>query len=560
MKKILCLLACLFVFGVTASAATLTVDYRYSTEDNGFIVYGTSTDTMIGDEVTVEAYLTETAGGAVRLLDVQTTLTYLDDTQVKYETEAIPVDYTIPSGTISFTAYSAHTETSVQTTTPYQYYGISDAYAILKDLSQYLRQNNYDSFVSTVKNPANAAILGVDLSRIPANTSAAYAATTGYLSTMTITVPSVLSSEQDYKDTYEKLAKFRADCENMLMVSDFALCSNSTDFVNWYSTYSNKLKLSEISAQKLAYFNSKYTNAKYFEILASESMIIYDISALKTRILDVAGLTAVAQGNSSVVSDVTIAFSDRMIGKNSVDAAVHTVVCDELDGNTYSSFANFVIAYNGAIPQTPSGGNESGGSVGGGGGGGASIGMNSAPVQPVVKQVFSDMAKDHWARPAVEYLYDLGIINGRTDSEFAPDENITRAEFIKILVCVKNVNLVYEKSEFSDVAEDAWYAPYVNSAYVNNITSGYDDGTFKPNQKITREDMATMIFRMAGYQDTEETPSFNDAESISSYAKSAVAVLNKMGIVNGMDANNFAPKNSATRAQAAQIIYNYLVK
>ena len=224
MKKILCLLACLFVFGVSASAATLTVDYRYSTEDNGFIVYGTSTDTIIGDEVTVEAYLTETAGGAVRLLDVQTTLTYLDDTQVKYETEAIPVDYTIPSGTISFTAYSAHTEASVQTTTPYQYYGIGDVHAILKNLSQYLIQNNYDSFMSTVKNPANATILGIDLSRIPANTSPAYAATTGYLSTMSITVPSVLSVEQDYKDTSDALAKFRADCENLLMASDFALC------------------------------------------------------------------------------------------------------------------------------------------------------------------------------------------------------------------------------------------------------------------------------------------------------------------------------------------------
>ena len=549
----------MFVFGISASAATLTIDYRYSTEDNGFIVYGTSTDTKIGDEVTVEAYLTETGSEDKRLLDVQTTLTYKDNDQIKYETQAIPVDYTIPSGTISFTAYSAHADESVQTTTPYQYYGISDVHTILKNLSQDLKQNNYDSFVSTVKNPANAAVLGVDLSRIPANTSAAYAATTGYLSA--ITVPNELSSEdeQTYKDTSDALAKFRADCENLLMVSDFALCSNSSAFVSWYNTYSNKLKLSEISAQKLDYFNSKYTSEKYFEILKSESMIIYDISALKTRILDVAGLTAVAQGNSSVVSDVTETFGDRMTGKISVNAATHTIVCDALDGNTYSSFEKFVIAYNGAIPQPPSGGNEGGGGNGSGGGG-ASMGMGFAPVQPVVKQVFSDMAKDHWARPAVEYLYDLGIINGRTDSEFAPDENITRAEFIKILVCVKNVNLVSGPSEFSDVAEDAWYAPYVNSAYANNITSGYDDGTFKPNKKITREDMATMIFRMAGYQDTEETPSFNDANNISSYAKSAVAVLNEMGIVNGMDGNKFAPKNSATRAQAAQIIYNYLMK
>jgi 2',3'-cyclic-nucleotide 2'-phosphodiesterase/3'-nucleotidase/5'-nucleotidase len=186
--------------------------------------------------------------------------------------------------------------------------------------------------------------------------------------------------------------------------------------------------------------------------------------------------------------------------------------------------------------------------------------MGNAPVQPAKKQIFADMAENHWARTAVEYLYDLGIINGRTDSEFAPNESITRAEFIKILVCVKNVSLVYGESKFSDVADDAWYAPYVNSAYVNNITSGYDDGTFKPNQKITREDMATMIFRMAGYEEAEETPSFNDAGNISAYAKSAVAVLSQKGIVNGMDGNKFAPKNSATRAQAAQIIYNYLMK
>ena len=65
---------------------------------------------------------------------------------------------------------------------------------------------------------------------------------------------------------------------------------------------------------------------------------------------------------------------------------------------------------------------------------------------------------------------------------------------------------------------------------------------------------------MAGYEENQETPSFNDAQNISAYAKSAVAILNQKGIVNGMDGNKFAPKNSATRAEAAQIIYNYLIK
>lgn len=548
------------MLGVSASAATLTIDYEYSTEDNGFIVYGTSNDTKSGDEVTVEAYITETLSSTKSLLDTKTALTYKDsDGVMKYKTGVIPIDYTIPSGSISFTAYSAHAESSVSTTTPYQHYGISDAYGILKSLQQSLTNKNYGDFVTTATDTNNAAILGIDLSGLPASNQTAFAAVTGYLSSMTISVPAQLTAEQDYKDTNDALLKFRTDCEELMMVSDFAACADSAAFVSWYGKYSNKLKLSDNNANKAKYFTSNYNSAKYFEILKSENMIISDVANLKTRILDVAGLTAVAQGNAAAVSDVISVFSDRIIGMKSVDGTVHSVVCDALDGNTYSTFDKLVSAYNNAVP---SGGGQQGGSPspGGGGGGGGSIGMGSPVTAPVVKKVFGDMADDHWARDAVEYLYDMGIINGRTDEEFAPEENITRAEFIKILVCVKNLKLVYGKTEFFDVAEDAWYAPYINSAYQNNITSGYDDGTFKPNNNITREDMATMIFRTAGYADSGIEPSFADADEISDYAKPAVATLNQKGIINGVGENKFAPKAFATRAQAAQIIYNYLTK
>lgn len=174
---------------------------------------------------------------------------------------------------------------------------------------------------------------------------------------------------------------------------------------------------------------------------------------------------------------------------------------------------------------------------------------------------FSDLADAAWAREAVTSLYNKGIINGKTASSFAPNDDITRAEFAKIVVKafgLEDANATV--SQFSDVATSDWYYTAVASAYSKGIIKGYENGTFGVNDKITRQDMAVIIYRAAqaagkSIAAVKDGTVFDDAADIAAYASEAVSVLNKGGIINGMTATTFAPTATATRAQAAQMIY-----
>lgn len=174
---------------------------------------------------------------------------------------------------------------------------------------------------------------------------------------------------------------------------------------------------------------------------------------------------------------------------------------------------------------------------------------------------FSDLADAAWAREAITALYNKAIINGKTASSFAPNDDITRAEFAKIVVKafgLEDANATV--SQFSDVAPSDWYYTAVASAYNKGIITGYENGTFGVNDKITRQDMAVIIYRAAKATGTElaavkDATAFDDAADIAAYAAEAVTALNTAGVINGMTATTFAPTATATRAQAAQMIY-----
>ena len=167
---------------------------------------------------------------------------------------------------------------------------------------------------------------------------------------------------------------------------------------------------------------------------------------------------------------------------------------------------------------------------------------------------FTDVAADSWYAEYVTYLADKGIVNGKTETTFEPNSNITRAEFIKIIAGVAGADVSgASSSKFSDVAAGSWYAPYVAWGVENGLINGVSDTYFDPNGRITRQDMATLISRYADFAKFElpqtVTPvEFADGADIASYAKDAVAEMQKAGIINGKDANRFAPEENATRA------------
>lgn len=173
---------------------------------------------------------------------------------------------------------------------------------------------------------------------------------------------------------------------------------------------------------------------------------------------------------------------------------------------------------------------------------------------------FSDV-DTAWAIDNIEVLAARNIIKGKAAGKFDPKANITRAEVATILARVLNLDVKAATGKFSDVASGAWYAKEVEAAANAGIINGTGNGKFAPEDQITREQIATMIYRALEYKQGKITTvpaiSFTDASKISAYAKNAVAVAASKGIVKGSE-NKFNPADKATREQVAVMIYRLL--
>ncbi len=177
---------------------------------------------------------------------------------------------------------------------------------------------------------------------------------------------------------------------------------------------------------------------------------------------------------------------------------------------------------------------------------------------------FGDIADVPWAEQAINALYKAGIVNGEAEGVFAPNDNVTRAEFLAMLV--RTFNLASENNEngFSDVNEGDWYFDCVNTAVGTGIVNGISEDYFGAEENITRQDIAVMCLRLWDAIGREMTgninASFTDYDEVSDYALDAVASLAQAGIVNGNETGAFKPLDNATRAEAAVIIYRLAVK
>ena len=180
------------------------------------------------------------------------------------------------------------------------------------------------------------------------------------------------------------------------------------------------------------------------------------------------------------------------------------------------------------------------------------------------KKDFADI-KGHWAEADIMSMVEKGVINGVSDTEFAPDRTITRAEFLALIVRVLGAEQVEYTDAYTDVSASDWYSKVVQTGKNLGIIDSAmtPDGTFAPKANITREEMTSFIVRAYEYK-TKETTSetnidaFKDKGDIAPWATRYVEGAYSMGIVNGKDAETFAPKASAKRAEAATIICRLL--
>lgn len=179
------------------------------------------------------------------------------------------------------------------------------------------------------------------------------------------------------------------------------------------------------------------------------------------------------------------------------------------------------------------------------------------------KTTFNDVSANDWFASAVDYVTGKGMMNGTADNTFSPKANTTRGMVVTVLYRLENQPSTSAAS-FTDVASGAYYANAVAWANANGIVSGYGSGKFGPNDKVTREQLAAILYRYAQYKKYdvsvgEDTNilSYNDAQSISSYAIPAIQWACGAGVVTGKSGSKLDPKGNATRAEVAAMLMRF---
>lgn len=162
----------------------------------------------------------------------------------------------------------------------------------------------------------------------------------------------------------------------------------------------------------------------------------------------------------------------------------------------------------------------------------------------------------HWAEDAICFLYSQGVVEGYSDRNFIPDISITRAEFLKIsLLELGYVVYAVQEASFTDLNPGDWYYQYVTFAKSKGFAQGYSDGSFHPNDPITRAEAVILITQIAGiidYDISSTITSFYDVDSDDWFAY-AVAVATQYEIIEGYGDGSFRPNNNLTRAEASII-------
>ena len=181
-----------------------------------------------------------------------------------------------------------------------------------------------------------------------------------------------------------------------------------------------------------------------------------------------------------------------------------------------------------------------------------------------VSEIFTDVPANHWAKAAIQYVYDNGLMTGVSDTAFAPEATTTRAMIVSMLARMENVTSAADAG-FNDVAANDWYATAVNWAAASGITSGTGDGNFSPNTAITREQLAAILMNYAQYKGQDVSAratldTYNDATAISSWANDVMSWAVAEGLLTGVTNDQLQPQENATRAQVAAILQRFLAQ
>lgn len=184
----------------------------------------------------------------------------------------------------------------------------------------------------------------------------------------------------------------------------------------------------------------------------------------------------------------------------------------------------------------------------------------TTPQEETTEEKFTDIT-DHWAKDYIYKLYEKNIITGRTETTFDPQAQLTRAECVVLLSRMAGADVTSHSAsgKFADVADGDWFNQAIGWAADNGIVAGMSETEFAPLSPITREQFTVMLSRFASFagidlSQTADEIAFTDADNFSDYAKDAIGIVQRAGIINGRDDGTFAPRDNITRAETAKML------
>ena len=277
-------------------------------------------------------------------------------------------------------------------------------------------------------------------------------------------------------------------------------------------------------------------------------------------------LAVLNNGTRATITDILKKYSDIFgieLGNDYLNNAVE--VNKALEHKGFTDILSVQQAYKKRLSELTDkpGNNYGGGSSSSGKSPSISYQGNNQPTTPApttepTVPKFSDLTTVSWAEKAISSLCEKHIISGYDDGTFRPDDTITREEFIKLIICAFDLMDEQAVYRFKDGSADMWYAPYIASAEAKGIITGYDDNTVGIGKFISRQEMAAIAYRAASLEASDDYQKFDDDADIDDYAKEAVYTLKSKGVINGIGDGIFSPNTNATRAESAKIIYTLM--
>lgn len=491
---------------------------------------------------------------------------------VVFEFDKLLLPEILESGVYTVTVLGE--ELDVPLTTNFEYYGPDRILDILK-LIKKANGTVGTIITSEINGKKNADILSIDTTAYNSFDDDGKKAFETIMSTAQYDLPDSYQTEADINKIQVAFEEFLEKHNHAVPAGQFASVKTSASFTEWYDTYYVKLGFDSESDVTKILKEVKDTDDFIKRITSKNEPLT--VEQIKAYLYESALLSGICEKTDSEVKEIILDFSSyfpiNYASFNALKSTQKGTVIEAISGVSFDSVVEVANEVDRQVRLVSGGGNNnqgSGGSKNNGGGGSVTITGSVPPSKENANTeesnnkseniIFNDMKEAVWAEEAISFLYERGIINGNPDGSFKPNSNITRAEFVKMIVTAMDISASTSDIDFVDVNADAWYAPYVAASCEWGIVKGDGNGYFSPEANITRQDMVTMLYRALGEKGRKPTEklSFTDNNSISDYAADGISYFSQINVINGFVDGSFGPLKNATRAEVAMVFYKLI--